>query len=143
MTSESTLDITLPSDTEILMTRRFEAPPELVWDCFTDPEKLRLWMGGGSLKVCEVDLRVGGEWRFVFDAGERGIVPLKGKFLEIARPERFARTVCFDQPPRDQYSWTESVEFRQDGKGTIFVSHTTHSNKEARDGQLQGIKYGT
>ncbi|HVT12377.1 MAG TPA: SRPBCC domain-containing protein [Fimbriimonadaceae bacterium] len=143
MTSESTLDITLPSDNEILLTRRFDAPRELVWDCFTDPEKVRLWLGGGSLTVCEIDLRVGGEWRLVFEAGERGTIPLKGKFLEVTRPERFARTVCFDQPPRDQYSWTESVEFQADGNGTKLVSLTTHANREARDGQLEGMKYGT
>jgi uncharacterized protein YndB with AHSA1/START domain len=140
-TMSNKLDIELPSDTEIVFTRRFEAPREIVWEYFTEPDKLRQWLGGGAATVCEIDLRVGGAWRIVLEL-PHGTVPLRGKFTEMVPPERFVRTVCYDVPPQDAYVWTESAEFEEDGRATRFRSHVWHGSKEARDIHLTGAGAG-
>ena len=83
--------LTTPTDTEIVMVREFDAPPELVWKAWTTPELVSRWWPGkrGTMKSCEIDLQVGGQWRYVMEAGEGGFeVGFHGEYREIEPTER-------------------------------------------------------
>ncbi|MBW8882773.1 MAG: SRPBCC domain-containing protein [Asticcacaulis sp.] len=93
--------VSTPSDTEIRMQRTFRAPRNLVFDCFTKPELLKRWFNcrGYSLLACEVDLRVGGHWRYVMVHPERPQMGMGGEYLEIQAPEHSVHTEAFDDFP--------------------------------------------
>ena len=84
--------VSLPSDTQILITREFDAPRELVWKAWTTPELVRRWWHAnrGEMTVCEIDLRVGGTWRYAMNAEGFGEVGFHGEYREI-RAVRAAR----------------------------------------------------
>ena len=92
--------ITLPSDTEILITRVFDAPAGLVFKALTTPELVKRWWGfeTGEWLVCEVDLRVGGQWRFVVREGDME-VGFHGEYREIAAPHRLVQTEVYEGAP--------------------------------------------
>src|SRR5882672_7435090 len=100
-TSKVKLQITLPSDREIAMTRVFEAPRRLVFDAHTKPELIKRWLGvraGWSMPVCEVDLRVGGKYRYVWTKNDGTYeMGMGGVFREVAAPERVVSSEKFDQ----------------------------------------------
>ena len=93
--SSGTLKVTMPSDREIAMTRVFEAPRKLVWDAMTQPPLLKRWLGvrtGWVLAVCEIDLRVGGAYRWVW-RGPTGIeMGMGGVYREVTPPSRIVAT---------------------------------------------------
>ena len=91
------LKVTASSDLEIVMTREFNAPRALVFDAFTKPEHLTRWFGLRDEKmfVCDVDLRVGGKWRYVLSMGEQEM-GMYGEFLEIDPPRRLVQTENFE-----------------------------------------------
>ena len=135
--------VTLPSDTEILITREFDAPAELIFDVWTTPEHIKHWWGWESdpMTVCEFDLRVGGKWRFVAENAEFGEVAFHGECLEIDRPNRLVSTEVFEPYPESQAVNTLTLE-EHDGvtKMTILVQHET---KEARDAHVRsGMESG-
>ena len=84
------LESNTPGDREIVMTRVFDAPRHLVFDAFTTPDLLKRWFGprGWSLAVCEVDLKVGGSFRFVLRVPDGTDMGMRGVYREIVRPER-------------------------------------------------------
>ena len=94
--------VTTPSDTEIRMTRLFDAPRELVFEVMTKPEHVKHWWGclgdGYSVPVCEIDLRVGGRWRFV-NRHPKGDAAFHGEYREIAPPSRLVFTEIFEDYP--------------------------------------------
>ena len=92
--------ITLPSDTEILITRVFDAPAELVFKALTTPELVRRWWGFETSEwlVCDIDLRVGGQWRFVIRDGGME-VGFHGEYREIAGPHRLVHTEIYEGAP--------------------------------------------
>src|SRR5712691_7085974 len=98
MKNTGTLKVTTPTDREILLTRVFDAPRSLVFDALTQPELLKRWFGprGWSLVVCEVDLRVGGSWRFRLRGPDGREMGMSGVYREIVLPERDAHTETFD-----------------------------------------------
>ena len=99
MKNTGTLKVVTQGDREIVMTRVFDAPRDLVFDALTKPELLKRWFGphGWTLTECEVDLRVGGAWRF-FSHGPGGrTMGMRGVYREIARPERIQYTESFDE----------------------------------------------
>ena len=133
------LQVTTPSDREIAMTRTFDAPRSMVFDAWTRPELIKRWLGaldGWKFVVCEVDLKVGGKYRYVWrgPAGEE--MGMGGVFREIVRPERLVCTEKFDEPwyPGDAVQTTVFVE--KDGKTTI-TETVLYASKEARDGVLK------
>ena len=91
--TSGTAVLTLPSDTEILMVREFDAPRELVFKAYTTPELVRRWWAGkrGNVTVAEIDLRVGGRWRYVMEANEGFEVAFHGEFREIVPNERLEK----------------------------------------------------
>ena len=93
------LQITTPSDREVAMTRTFDAPRRLVFDAFTKPELIKRWLGvraGWTMPVCEVDLRVGGTYRYVWRGPKGNDMGMGGVFREIVAPERIVATEKFD-----------------------------------------------
>jgi len=100
MNSPGGLIVTTPSDREIVMTRVFKAPRKLVFDAWTKPELVRRWLlgpPGWTMPVCEIDLRVGGAYRFVWLGQDGTTMGMGGVYREIVIPERIVNTQLFDQ----------------------------------------------
>ena len=140
-----TLQVSTPSDREILMSRAFHAPRELVWDAFTKPELVKRWLlgpPGWTMPVCEIDLRVGGAYRFVWRKEDGVEMGMGGVHREVVRPELIARTELFDQ------DWTggetlATVIFIEHNGSTTVDTTVLYASKEARDGALaSGMKEG-
>src|SRR5688572_14693537 len=99
MTSPATVQITTPSDREIRIARGFKAPPEMVFDAHTKPELVRRWMfgpEGWEFTVCDIDLRVGGKYRFEWRKGDEEM-GMGGTYREVDRPARFVSSELFDE----------------------------------------------
>jgi len=93
--------ITLPSDTEILITRTFDAPADLVFQAYTTPELVKRWWGFDTSDwvACDIDLRVGGTWRFVTREEDGMEVGFHGEYREIDRPHRLVSTEAYEGVP--------------------------------------------
>jgi uncharacterized protein YndB with AHSA1/START domain len=127
--------VSTPSDQEIVQTRLFDAPPQLVFDAMTKPEHVRRWWGAlddkHSVSVCEIDLRVGGSWRFV-GSGPKGDFPaFYGVYREIARPERLVYTEIFEPYP-DNGSLVTQTYVEEGGKTRLTVT-VRYESIEVRD----------
>ena len=139
MKDAAKLEITTPSDREIAMTRTFDAPRRLVFDAFTRPELIQRWLGvraGWTMPVCEVDLRVGGKYRYVWRGPKGNDMGMGGVFREIVAPERIVATEKFDE------SWypgeaVDTTVFVETGGRTTVTTTVRYESKEARDGVLQ------
>src|SRR5262245_23041557 len=121
--NSETFVVTTPSPTEIRLTRLFDAPRHLVFEAMTKPEHIQRWWGqlgnGYSVPVCEVDLRVGGRWRFV-SRHPRGEVAFHGEYREIVAPERLVFTETMEPFP-DPGSVVTAVYTEEDGKTRMTV----------------------
>jgi len=128
----------MPSDREIAMTRVFDAPRSLVFDAWTKPELLRRWFGppGWSLPVCEIDLKVGGAYRFVMRGPDGAEMGMRGVYREIVPSERLVATESFDESwyPGEALDTTVLVE--QGGKTTVTTT-VLYESREARDAVLK------
>jgi len=138
MTNTGQLQITARGEREIMWTRDFDAPRSLVFDALTKPELIKRWLGvrgGWSLAVCEVDLRVGGSYRYVW-RGPKGEMGMGGVFREIVPPERIVTTEVFDDPWYPGGAVGTAVLVERGGKTTL--THTVlYDSREARDGVLK------
>jgi uncharacterized protein YndB with AHSA1/START domain len=93
------LTVALPSDREIVVTRMVNAPRQIVFDCYTKPELVRRWLlgpSGWTMPVCEIDLRVGGRYRYVWQHADGRQMGMGGVFREIDPPHRVIQTELFD-----------------------------------------------
>lgn len=136
-------EVTLPSDTEILITREFDAPAELVFDVWTTPEHVRNWWGWetDAMTVCKIDLRVGGKYRFVAVNEDYGEVGFYGEYLEIDRPQRLVSTEFFAPYPDSPAVNTLTLE-EDDGVTTMTIL-VEYPSKEARDATIaSGMESG-
>ncbi|MFF5293927.1 SRPBCC family protein [Paractinoplanes globisporus] len=99
--TEGTAKVTLPSDTQILITREFDAPRHHVWRAYTEPDLIKRWWAGkkGTVTSVVVDLRVGGQWRYVMTANGGFEVAFHGEFREIDVPTRLVNTEAFEGVP--------------------------------------------
>jgi uncharacterized protein YndB with AHSA1/START domain len=134
--------VTLPSDTEILITRQFDAPAELVFKAYTTPELVRRWWGFETSEwlVCDVDLRVGGTWRYVVKDDDYE-VGFHGEFREIDRPHRIVSTEVFEGMP-DAHSVNTTTFEELDGVTTM-TTLVQHTDAEHRDAHIQsGMEAG-
>jgi uncharacterized protein YndB with AHSA1/START domain len=132
--SSGTAVVTLPSDTEILITREFDAPRHLVYKAWTTPELLKRWWHAkrGEMTVAEVDLRVGGSWRYAMLAHGEFEVAFHGEYLEIVPDERIVATEVFEGMP--DAPATSTVTFTEaDGRTmvTLLVQHTSREHRDA------------
>jgi uncharacterized protein YndB with AHSA1/START domain len=137
--STETLLITTPSDREIVLTRVFDAPRRLVFDCFTKPELLKRWGLGPrdwTLIGCEIDLRVGGEWRFIMTSTGGQEMIMCGVYRDIAAPERFVQTERFEKPALPGETLNTYTFAENDGKTTLAIT-VLCASKELRDNVLK------
>jgi uncharacterized protein YndB with AHSA1/START domain len=134
--------ITMPSDTEILITRVFDAPAELIFRAWTTPELVQRWWGfeTSEWEVCEIDLRVGGQWRYVIR--ERDMeVGFHGEYREIERPHRLVSTEVYEGFPEGQSVNVMTLD-EVDGVTTMSTL-VQHECQEHRDAQLaSGMESG-
>jgi uncharacterized protein YndB with AHSA1/START domain len=121
--SSGTATVTLPTDEQILITREFDAPKHLVYKAWTTPELVKQWWSGhrGSVTSAEIDLRVGGRWRYVMIATGGFEVAFHGEYREIVPNERIVTTEVYegapggdDDPPLNIITFTEA-----DGRTTV------------------------
>lgn len=128
------LRITTPSDREIVVERQFDAPRDLVFLCYTKPELLRRWYGlpDWAMTVCEIDLRVGGKWRFVSQAPNGFEMGSSGVFREIEAPIRVVKTELYDQDWTGGETIVTLTLSEADGKTTSTIT-VLYADKEARD----------
>jgi uncharacterized protein YndB with AHSA1/START domain len=142
MKNTGTLQVTTPSDREIVLTRVFNAPRTMVFDALTKPELLKRWFGprAWSLATCEVDLKVGGKWRFVLRGPDGEEMGMGGVYREIAPPERDVHTEVFDDFPGEGVVTGVLVEDR--GKTTLTAT-ILYASKEIRDAVIKsGMEHG-
>jgi uncharacterized protein YndB with AHSA1/START domain len=141
----NTLQVTTPSDREILMTRAFDAPRDLVFEAWTKPEHVRQWWGkrDATMLVCEADVRPGGSWRYV-TTSEDGEVPFTGVYREVTPPERLVYTEIYDVEPFNSGDpAVNTVTFAGEGGRTVVTMITVFPTKEVRDFVLQtGMEEG-
>jgi uncharacterized protein YndB with AHSA1/START domain len=137
--------ITFPSDTSYEITRQFDAPAELVFKAITTPELVKQWWGfdTGEWQVCEIDLRVGGRWRYVVI--DRGMeVGFHGEIKEIDAPHRYVSTEAYEgiPDPDDNASLNTITLAEADGVTTMTV-HVEMYSQEAREAVLaSGMETG-
>ena len=144
MKNTGTLKVETRGDREIVMTRIFDAPRDLVFKALTTPALLKRWFGphGWTLTECEVDLRVGGAWRF-FSHGPGGrTMGMRGVYREIARPERIQYTESFDEFVQHGSALITTTLVEQNGKTTLTTT-MLYASRESRDAVLKsGMERG-
>lgn len=125
--------VSLPSDTQILITREFDAPKHLVYRAWTTPELVRRWWSArrGAVTVAEIDLRVGGRWRYVMVAEGGFEVGFHGEYREIVTDERIVSTEVYEGMPEGEALNTLTLA-ETDGRTTLTVL-VQHTCKEHRD----------
>jgi uncharacterized protein YndB with AHSA1/START domain len=132
--NSETFKATTPSDREIVLTRLFDAPRALVFEAMTKPEHVKRWWGilddEHSLPVCEIDLRVGGKWRWV-GQGPEGPFAFHGEYREIEPPGRLVFTEIYDPFP-DAGSLVTAIFTEEAGKTRLTVT-ALYPSKEVRD----------
>ena len=133
MTSRATATVTLPTDEQILITREFDAPRHLVYQAWTTPDLVRRWWNArrGEVTIAEIDLRVGGAWRWVMvtDAGFE--VAFHGEYREIVPNERIVTTEVYEGMP-DAEALNTLTFTEHDGRTTLTIL-VQHTSKEDRD----------
>jgi uncharacterized protein YndB with AHSA1/START domain len=142
MKNTGTLQVTTPTDREIVLTRVFDAPRHLVFDAFSKPELLKRWFGprGWSLVVCEVDFKVGGGFRFVLRGPDERQMGMRGVYREITPPERSVHMESFDDYPGE--SQVTAVFVEQGGKTTLTAT-VLYASQEVRDAVIKsGMEHG-
>ena len=137
MTGSRSATVTLPADDQILITRDFDAPKHLVYKAWTTPELVKRWWSAkrGEVTLAEIDLRVGGTWRYVMVADGGFEVGFHGEYREIVPNERLVSTEVYEGMPDaealDTLTLTEA-----DGRTTMTIL-VQHSSKEHRDAHIE------
>ena len=133
VTSSGTAKVTLPTDEQILITREFAAPKHLVYQAWTTPDLIKRWWSGdrGQVTSVEVDLRVGGTWRYVTIANAGFEVAFHGEYREIVPNERIVATEVYEAVP-DAYAITTVTFTEEDGRTTLtmLVQHTSQEDRD-------------
>jgi uncharacterized protein YndB with AHSA1/START domain len=131
--------VTLPNDTEIVITRSFDAPAGLVFQAYTTPDLVKRWWGFESSEwlVCDIDLRVGGQWRYVIrEQTDEGPfeVGFHGEYSEVAAPRRLVTTEVFEGMP--DAAAVDTVVFDEVDGVTTMTMTVTHTCQDHRDGHI-------
>ena len=143
MASSGTAKVTLPTDEQILITREFEAPKHLVFKAFTTPELVKRWWHAkrGEMTVAEIDLRVGGKWRYVMVMPDGMEVGFHGEYREIVPSERLVTTETYEGLPEgvseEEGSTVNTATFTEvDGRTTVTLL-VQAANKVSRDAIIE------
>jgi uncharacterized protein YndB with AHSA1/START domain len=136
MASSATASVTLPTDDQILITREFDAPRELVYRAWTEPDLVRRWWHAnrGEMTVCEIDLRVGGRWRYAMVTPDGTEVAFNGEYREIAPNERIVQTEVFESFP--DAGAVETLTFEDRDGRTLVTMLVQHDRPEHRDAHV-------
>ena len=144
--SSGTAQVTLPTDTQILITREFDAPKHLVYKAWTTPELVRQWWTAkrGSMTVCEIDLRVGGAWRYAMVADGGFEVGFHGEYREIVPNERLVSTEAYEGiPDADAHASLNTLTLSEADGRTMLTVLVEHPTKEGRDMHVEsGMEAG-
>jgi len=143
MKNTGTLQVTVQGEREIVMTRVFDAPRRLVYDALTKPDLLKRWFGprGFSLDVCEVDLRVGGGFRFVLRMPNGKTMGMRGVYRELEPPERSVHLESFDDFPGEPAVVTTVLT--EDAGRTTLTAIVLSPSREVRDAVIaHGMEHG-
>jgi uncharacterized protein YndB with AHSA1/START domain len=137
--SKGTAEVTLPSDTKILITRDFDAPRHLVYEAYTTPELIKRWWAGkrGGVTVAEVDLRVGGKYRYAMEAAEGFEVAFNGEFREIVPNERIVNTEVYEGAPEGTGPAVVTITLEDAGDGTHMEMLMELEDKATRDAIIE------
>ena len=141
--SSGTATVTLPTDEQILITREFDAPRHLVYRAWTTPDLVRRWWHAnrGEVTLAEIDLRVGGSWRYVSVTPDGFEVGFHGEFRELVPNERIVSTEVYEGFPEGEAVNTLTLT-EVDGRTTMTVL-VQHSSKEHRDAHIEsGMEAG-
>jgi uncharacterized protein YndB with AHSA1/START domain len=135
-TTSGSAKVTLPADDQILITREFDAPKHLVYKAYTTPELVRRWWSGerGEMTSCEIDLRVGGMWRYVMIAHGEFEVAFHGEYREIVPNEKIVTTEVFEGMPDAEA--LDHVTFTEENGRTTLTMLVEHRNQEDRDAHI-------
>lgn len=137
MTEIGTLNVTTPNDREVVVSRVFDAPRRLVWEAWTKPEYLQRWLlgpAGWTLPVCEIDLRAGGPYRYVWRKANGKEMEIHGIFTEVAPPDRLVHTEAWGG------DWPETLNthvFTEDNNRTTVTLTMLFPSLEARDAAIK------
>jgi uncharacterized protein YndB with AHSA1/START domain len=143
MSTSGSAVVTLPSDTEVLITREFDAPRHLVYRAWTTPELIRRWWSGdrGEVTSVEVDLRPGGTWRYVMTANAGFEVAFHGEYQEIVPGELIVSTEIFEGMP--DAAGLSTTTFEDNGARSKVSILVRHQSKEYRDAHVaSGMEEG-
>ena len=146
VTSSGTATVTLPTDTQILITRGFDAPKHLVYRAWTTPELVKRWWHAnrGEVTLAEIDLRVGGMWRYVNRSDDGLEVAFHGEYREIVPNERLVTTEVYEGiPDAEEHAALDTLTLTEsDGRTTLTVL-VEHPTKEGRDAHINsGMEAG-
>ena len=142
MTSSRTAVVTLPTDKQIQITREFAAPRQLVYKAYTTPELIKRWWSGdrGEVTSAEVDLRVGGRWRYVMTANGGFEVAFHGEYREIVPDERLVTTEVYEGAPEGEAVVTH-IFAEKDGRTTLTILMEL-PDRESRDAVINSSMEG-
>jgi uncharacterized protein YndB with AHSA1/START domain len=144
--SSGTATVTLPTDEQILITREFDAPKHLVYRAWTTPELVKRWWSGhqGKMTIAEVDLRVGGRWRYVMVADGGHEVAFHGEYREIVPNERIVNTEVYEMPGASEDEGVLNiVTFTEADGRTTLTQLVQAASKEVRDAIMSsGMEVG-
>lgn len=132
-----TATLEFPSEREVLVVRQFDVSAELLFDVLTKPEHVSVWFTGGDhqLEICEIDLRVGGEYRQVGVFPDGTGCSFHGTYLEIERPVRMVETWVFDARPNDEA--VETVTLLEENGVTTMRNLLVFMDQDSRDSMFQ------
>lgn len=138
MTTIATVNVTTPNDREIAMTRLFDAPRALVYDCYTKTELLRHWMqpDGWTFVHCDNDLRAGGAFHWRWRNAQGHAMGIHGVYREIVPLQRIMRTEIFDLDPTQSES-LGTLSFEENNRQTTLTIRVLYPSRQARDQALQ------
>ena len=123
---------------DLVWERTFDAPRELVWAAFMDPERVPRWWGphGSTARVVEMDVRPGGRWRYISHAPDRDDVPFMGEYLEVEPPERFKWTFIVDIDGMRDHVGVETFTFEQVDGRTKMTSRSHFPSVDELEGAV-------
>jgi uncharacterized protein YndB with AHSA1/START domain len=135
--SSGTATVSLPTDEQILITREFDAPRRLVWKAWTTPELVKRWWHAncGEVTTAEIDLRVGGKWRYAQVTPAGFEVGLHGEYLAIVPDERLVSTAVYEGFPEAE--WVDTVTLSEENGRTTLTILVQHSSEEHRDAHIE------
>ena len=145
-TSSGAAQVTLPTDEQILITREFDAPRHLLYEAWTTPELVKRWWSGrrGAMTIAEIDLRVGGRWRYAMVARGGFEVAFHGEFREIVPNERIVSTEVFELPGAPEGDGAlVTTTFTESGGRTTLSLLMQLGSREERDAVIEtGMERG-